>query len=45
MNLLITGAWQGAKEHIEEIGFLGNSIKFQPQNKNVTENSLLFGLV
>ena len=26
------------KEHIEEIGFLGNSIKFQPQNKNVTEN-------
>ena len=23
------------KEHIEEIGFLGNSIKFQPQNKTV----------
>ena len=33
MNLLITGAWQGAKEHFEEIEKLGNKVVFLQQEK------------
>ncbi len=31
MNLLITGAWNGAKEHISEIEALGHSVVFMQQ--------------
>lgn len=34
MNLLITGAWQGAKEHIEEIERLGHKVVFIQQEKD-----------
>lgn len=34
MNLLITGAWQGAKEHIEEIEKLGHKVVFLQQEKD-----------
>ena len=33
MNLLITGAWQGAKEHFEEIEKLGHKVVFLQQEK------------
>lgn len=33
MNLLVTGAWQGAKEHIEEIEKLGHKVAFLQQEK------------
>ena len=35
MNILITGAWQGAKEHIGEIEKLGHKVVFLQQEKNV----------
>lgn len=35
MNLLITGAWQGAKEHFEEIEKLGHKVVFLQQEKDV----------
>ena len=34
MNLLITGAWQGAKEHFEEIEKLGHKVVFLQQEKD-----------
>ena len=34
MNLLITGAWQGAKEHIAEIEKLGHKVLFLQQEKD-----------
>ena len=35
MNLLITGAWQEAREHFDEIKALGHSIVFMQQEKDV----------
>ena len=34
MNLLITGAWQGAKEHFEAIEAMGHSIAFLQQERD-----------
>ena len=34
MNLLITGAWQEAREHFDEIEALGHSIVFMQQEKD-----------
>ena len=34
MNLLITGAWQGAKEYIAEIEKLGHKVLFLQQEKD-----------
>lgn len=34
MNLLITGAWQGAKEHIPELESMGHSVAFLQQEKD-----------
>ena len=34
MNILITGAWQGAKEHIAEIERLGHKVAFLQQEKD-----------
>ncbi|MCR5809440.1 MAG: D-2-hydroxyacid dehydrogenase [Clostridiales bacterium] len=34
MNLLITGAWQGAKEHIEELAERGHAVSFLQQEKD-----------
>ncbi len=34
MNLLITGAWQGAKEHLPEIEALGHSVVFMQMEKD-----------
>ena len=34
MNILITGAWQGAKEHIAEIERLGHKVVFLQQEKD-----------
>ena len=34
MNLLITGAWKGAKAHIEEIEGLGHNVKFLQQEQD-----------
>lgn len=33
MNLLITGAWQGAQEHFDEIRALGHELAFLPQER------------
>ncbi|MBQ1893327.1 MAG: hydroxyacid dehydrogenase, partial [Clostridia bacterium] len=34
MNLLITGAWAGAKDHIGEIEALGHTVRFMQQEKD-----------
>ena len=34
MNLLITGAWGGAKEHIPELEALGHKVVFMQQEKD-----------
>ncbi len=34
MNLLITGAWTGAKDHIGEIEALGHTVRFMQQEKD-----------
>lgn len=34
MNLLLTGAWQSAKEHLEEIEAMGHEIAFLQQEKD-----------
>lgn len=34
MNLLVTGAWSGAKENIEALGQLGHEVRFLQQEKD-----------
>ena len=34
MNLLITGAWQQAREHISEIEAMGHTVVFMQQEKD-----------
>jgi len=34
MNLLITGAWQGAKEHLDAIRTMGHEVVFLPQERD-----------
>ena len=34
MNLLITGAWGGAKSHIPELASMGHDIVFLQQEKD-----------
>lgn len=38
MNLLITGAWQGAQEHIEEIKALGHEVRFLQWEKDEVDD-------
>ena len=34
MNLLITGAWQGAREHLDQIRAIGHEVVFLPQERD-----------
>ena len=41
MNLLITGAWGGAKEHIPELEALGHEIAFLQQERDALEDAAM----